>query len=60
MTAEPEGIVDRIKENVDETKEGLEETYKQQPGESAGEKVGGIFKQAVKDAKEVGQTDEED
>jgi hypothetical protein len=60
MTAEPGGIGNRVKENVEETKEGLEETYEQRPGDSAGKKVGGIFKQAVEDVEEAGHSDEQD
>ena len=60
MAAEREGIADRIKENVQETKEGIEETYEERPGDSAGEKVGGVFKQAVQDAKDARDVDDED
>ena len=60
MTAEQEGIVDSMKEDVQETKGGIEETYEERPGDSAGEKVGGILKQAVQDAQDARDVDDED
>lgn len=59
MAAE-HGMGERIKDNVEDLKEGLEETYEQRPGDSAGEKIGGIFKQAVQDAKEARDLDEDE
>ena len=51
MTAESEGMVDRIKQDAEETKEGIQDTYEDLPGDSAGQKVKGVFSQAVHDVK---------
>jgi hypothetical protein len=62
MATKGQGAGDKIKDEIEDTKEGIEETYEQRPGKSAGEKIGGIFKQAVEDVKEAGHAsgDEKD
>ena len=60
MAGDNEGIVDRIKEEAEETKEGIQETYEDLPGRSAGQKVKGVFKEAVDDAKDARHVNEDE